>query len=147
MKECYLYIYMKPFRSAEWWTLISWWFPNGRNSSSPYFFFKNPKCWYILFHYTRILLTTMLWRCCKCATVVVNCSSRRHSFHDTPMSKSWPSLIEGRVQQYRACLSVHWLAKCHRDWEGCCFGTQVQPGAQALKFTHCLAQFWHLQQT
>ena len=52
VKECYLYMYMKPFRSAKWRTFISQW----SLSISQYFFSQNPKCLFILFQYNNVYL-------------------------------------------------------------------------------------------
>ena len=47
LKKYYLYIYMKPFVSAEW-IFIPQSGPKGRNSISRYFLSQNPKCLFVL---------------------------------------------------------------------------------------------------
>ena len=52
MKDCYLYRYMKPFRSAEWWT----YFPQWSKFHFPIFLLPNPNCQFVLFQYTNVYL-------------------------------------------------------------------------------------------
>ena len=54
VKECYLFMSIKLFRSAEWWTFISQWL----KFHFPIFLVRaqNPKCLFILFQYTDVYL-------------------------------------------------------------------------------------------